>query len=111
MEDLTIEGMALSSSVVETIIAIAAKEVEGVVSIGSPTGLFSAVLGKSNTQGIDIIPLDDGSLAIEMHLEAAYGSVLPEVADGVRSAVADAIATQVGARVAAIDVFIDSIRF
>lgn len=110
MADLNVEGMALSSSVVETIVALAAKEVDGVASIGVSNGILAGIRGKQPS-GIDITPLEDGSLAIEIHIEAQYGSVLPDVADAIRTAVADAVHTQVGAQVASIDIFIDSVRF
>lgn len=111
MADLNIEGMALASDVAETIIAIAAKEVQGVAAVGASPGLLASLSGKRNHQGIEVVALDDGRLAVEIHIEATYGSVLPDVADAVRSAVADAVALQVGAQVAAVDVFIDGIQF
>lgn len=111
MADLNLDGMALSGGVVETIIAIAAKEVDGVVSVGPSGGFFAGLRGRQGNSGIDVITLEDGSLAIEVHIEALYGSVLPDVADAVRNAVADAVMLQLGAQVASVDVFIDSVRF
>lgn len=110
MADLNIQGMALSDGVIETIIAIVAKEIEGVASVGTQGGRLPFG-GKSVNQGIEVVPLDDGSLAIELHIEARYGCVLPDMAEALRAAVADAVSTQVGANVAAVDVFIDGIQF
>lgn len=115
MKDLNVEGMALSAGVVETIIGIAAKEIDGVASVGAVTkvrpGILSAFGRKADNEGIEVIPLEDGSLAIEVHVEVNYGYVLPELAAAVRGAVADAVSTQLGARVASVDVFVDGICF
>ena len=45
------------------------------------------------------------------HIDAYFGQVLPEVADRVRNAVVDAVASQVGAEVASVDVYIDGLQF
>ena len=115
MEDLTVDGMALSAGVVETIIGIAVREVEGVANVGALTsvrpGLLSSFGRKPSSAGIEVLPLEDGSFAVEVHIEVTFGSVFPEVAAAVRSAVADAFSTQLGARVASVDVFIDGVQF
>ena len=40
-----------------------------------------------------------------------FGQVLPEVADRVRTAIADAVASQVGVEVSSVDVYVDGIQF
>ena len=93
MTDLNVEGMALAPGVVETIVSIAVGEVEGVASVGpsSASGLRSVFASKPATQGI--------------------GYALPDLAANVRKAVADAVASQVGASVGAVDVYVDGIQF
>ena len=56
MTELNVDGMALAPGVVETIVSIAANEVEGVACIGPSTtsGLRSVFGSKPSTQGIDI---------------------------------------------------------
>ena len=75
MNELNLDGMALAPGVVETIVSIAANEVEGVACIGPSTtsGLRSVFGSKPSTQGIDItvdedaIPVKDAVLgACEM---------------------------------------------
>ena len=56
MTELNVDGMALAPGVVETIVSIAANEVEGVACIGPSTtsGLRSVFGSKPTTQGIEI---------------------------------------------------------
>ena len=53
MTELNVDGMALAPGVVETIVSIAANEVEGVACIGPSTtsGLRSVFGSKPSTQG------------------------------------------------------------
>ena len=66
MSDLNVDGMAIAPSVVETIVSIAAKEVEGVACIGSSAvgGLRSMFASKPSTQGIEVEVGEDESLHI-----------------------------------------------
>ncbi len=113
MTDLSLEGMALSPGVVETIISIATKEVEGVASVGpSGVGGLRSIFGsKQTSQGIEIDVNDDDRLEISIRIDVYYGFILPEVAANVRKAVSDAVASQIGIPVANVDVYIDGIQF
>ena len=113
MSDLNVDGMAIAPSVVETIVSIAAKEVEGVACIGSSAvgGLRSMFASKPSTQGIEVEVGEDESLHITGRIEVDYGHVLPDLAVKVRESIADAVNGQVGASVSAIDVYIDGIQF
>ena len=114
MADLNIDGMNIAPGVVETIISLAAQDVEGVAYVGdSPaSGILTFIAGgKPSTQGIEIEVGEDNSLHVELHLSVKSGTVLPDVAADVRRAVADAVSTQVGATVTSVDVFIDGIQF
>lgn len=114
MTDLNIDGMAIAPGVVETIISLAANEVEGVASVGDPTtsGILNIIGGgKPSTQGIEIETDEDNRLHVTARLYVKSGQVLPDIAAAVRQAVADAVATQVGAEVAEVDIFIDGIQF
>ncbi len=113
-DEVSVEGVSLAPGVVETIISIAVKDINGVASVGTTStgGLLSLFpSSKPATDGIEIDKTDDGRLLVAVHLEATYGSVLPEIAAEVRSAVAEAVRIQVGVEVAAVDVYIDAIRF
>lgn len=114
MTDLNFDGMAIAPGVVETIISLAARDVDGVASVGDPTtsGIMSLIGGgKPSTQGIEIETGEDESLHVVVRLYVKSGYVLPDVAAEVRQAIADALETQVGAKVSAVDVYIDGIQF
>lgn len=113
MSDLNVDGMAIAPNVIETIVSIAVKEVEGVACIGSSAvgGLRSVFASKPSTQGIEVEVDDDKNLHITVRIEVYYGHVLPDLAAKVRESVADAVNGQVGASVSSIDVYIDGIQF
>ena len=114
MADLKIDGLAIAPGVVETIVSLAAREVDGVESVGDPatSSIFSVLGGgKPSTQGVEADADEEGNLHIEIHLYVKSGHVLPDLAIEVRKAIADAVNTQLGAQVGSIDVFIDGIQF
>ena len=114
MSDLNIEGMTIAPGVVETIISLAARDVEGVASIGPATtsGLMDLIGGgRPSTQGIEGTTDENDELHVSIRMDVKSGNVLPDLAANVRRAVVDAIATQVGVKVAAVDIYIDGIQF
>ncbi len=113
MTDLNVDGMAIAPGVVETIVSLAAQNVEGVQSVGDPTtsGLMNILGSKPSTQGVDVEVNDENELNITVRLFVRNGQVLPELAAAVRSAISDAVNSQTGFKVASVDVFIDGISF
>lgn len=115
MTDLNINGMAIASTVVDTIVSIAAKDVEGIASVGSPAsatdGIMQALGAKPASSGIEVDVGDDEKLHVAIRVEVYYGYVLPEVAAKLRTAIADAVSSQVGVEVGSVDVYIDGIQF
>ena len=114
MSDLNIEGMTIAPGVVETIISLAARDVEGVASIGPATtsGIMDLIGGgRPSTQGIEVTTHENDELHVSIRMDVKSGNVLPDLAANVRRAVVDAVATQVGVKVAAVDIYIDGIQF
>lgn len=113
MADLNIDGMAIAPGVVETIVSLAARDVAGVAGVGDPTtnGILSFIGNKPSTQGVEVETDENGDLHVSISLFVKSGQILPDLAANVRQAIADAISTQVGAKVGAVDVFIDGIQF
>lgn len=112
MTDMNVNGTVISGGVAEIVICMAAAEVEGIAAVGGMgasgiKGLFSTQQGM---QGIELEAGEDGGLAIGVHIEVFFGYVLPEVAAKVRTAVADAVETQLGAKVDRVDVFVDGLK-
>ena len=112
-EELYVDGLGLAPGVMETIIAIAAKDVDGVACVGASTldGLVSRFAQKPSGQGIEVSMNEEQGVEVAVHIEVYYGQPIPQVADNVRKTVADAVATQVGFNVASVDVFVDGVRF
>ena len=115
MSDLNVDGMALAPGVVETIVSIAVAEVDGVASVGGASaanrGIRAAFGSKPATAGIQVASGEDDALQISVRIDVYYGHVLPDVAAAVRQSVVDAVASQVGATVESVDVYIDGIQF
>ena len=112
MTELNVDGMALAPGVVETIVSIAANEVEGVACIGpSTSGLRSVFGSKPSTQGIDITVDEEDKLHISIRVDVYYGYVLPDLAANIRQAISDAVTSQVGIPVGSVDVYIDGMQF
>ncbi|MDR3307675.1 MAG: Asp23/Gls24 family envelope stress response protein [Coriobacteriales bacterium] len=114
MEDkLDIEGLTIAPGVVETIIALAVGQVEGVALVGSsklPGGALT-VLGKKNSAPGILVLEDDGIITVEVHVQVYYGFRLPEIAANIRQAVYDALTGQVGIEVQVVNVVVDAIQF
>lgn len=106
------KGMKLAPGVVETIISIVASEVEGVANVGThpPTGLKAIFQSNPFDNGIEAEFIGD-KLAVGIHLDAYYGFVLPDLAEEVREAVAQALQVQIGIEVARVDIYVDGIEF
>lgn len=113
MTDLNVEGMTLAPNVVETIVSFAIKDIEGVSLITAATknGILSVFANKDDVPGIQVESGENGELTIAVHVVVKYGLVLPDIAAKIRGVVADAISVQVGAEIAAIDVYIDGMQF
>jgi uncharacterized alkaline shock family protein YloU len=99
--------------VVQTIIALAVKDIDGIVQVGNPPArLLSAVLRSTPAnQGIDLRQDENGELTVGVHVTVRYGRALGDIADDIREAVFEAITTQTSMGVQAVDVYVDGIRF
>ena len=112
-EQLNANGMSVAPGVVDTIIAIAVSEVDGVASVGQNAGtsLRSRFSGKQTHPGIETVATPDGKLSITLHIEVRYGFVLPELAAEIRQSVSDALLVQIGVETAEVDIYVDGISF
>ena len=115
-EELKFSGLRVAPEVVETIVRLSAEKVEGVASVGVPSDLnsmFSFLSPKkpvASTPAIDI-KVEDDALRITLHLTVFFGYPFVTLADEVRQTVATSVASQVGAHVSGVDVFIDALVF
>lgn len=113
-EELYVDGLGIASGVVETIVSLATSAVEGVAGVGPATTLSGLRAGfgarKQAPHGIDV-SVKDGALNVSVRVQVYYGHRLTEVADAIRETVADAVLSQVGVSVSAVDVFVDGVVF
>jgi uncharacterized alkaline shock family protein YloU len=112
-EQLNVDGLTIAPGVVETILNLAISQIDGVAVIGASRiseGVISAFNKRHNPQGITVTN-EDGKAVVEVHVQVYYGFRLPDLAGQIRSVIADALKSQVGIDVAAVNVFIDGIQF
>lgn len=112
-DEIRLEGLGVAPAVLDTIVTVATESVEGVAGVGAPglAGLVQKGARKGSARAVDVAVGDDGALSITIHLQVVYGSKLKVVANAVQVAVADAIMSQVGVAVEAVDVYVDGIVF
>ncbi len=115
-EPFTIGDTTIAPGVVETIITLAAAEVEGVAGVGTagalPSIVASFTAGKNiPTAGIDLQRVDEDHVSLSLTIQMYYGHRLVEVADNVRTAVADALKGQIGVDVSNVDIYVDGLSF
>jgi len=112
-DEIKLEGLGVAPGVVDTIVTLAAEGVEGVAAVGSTglAGLVQKGVAKGTSRPVDVTAAEDGSVSVNVHIHVVYGQQLLEVGRAVQTAVADAIASQVGVPVSAVDVYVDGISF
>lgn len=105
--ELNLEGLDIAPGVVETIVQLAASEVEGVASVEvSPLGKIS-----KSAKSIEVCADEDGRFVVALHLIATYGRPLRQLGAAVQAAVSDALLSQTGHSASRVDVYIDSVIF
>ena len=112
-EQFSAEGLTIAPGVVETILAQAVLQVDGVAQVGSPKptdGLLGSGKRRNPAQGI-IVAAEDGQIVVAVHIRVFYGYRLTDVADQARKAVAETLEGQIGATAAAVDIYVDGIAF
>lgn len=112
-EEIRLEGLGVAPGVLDTIVTVAAESVEGIAGVGAPglAGLVQKGARKGTARAVDVANCDDGCLSVTIHVQVTYGSKLRKVAAEVQQAVADALASQVGVEVAAVEVYVDGLVF
>lgn len=96
----------ISEDVIATIVAHAASEVEGVVSIGARPGAdLAEIIGKKNWgKGMKITIGEQDELYIDCNINIVYGQSVVAVSRAVQSAVTNALESVAGVTVAAVNI-------
>ena len=112
-DEIRLEGLGLAPGVLDTIVTVAVEGVDGVAAVGAAglAGLVQKGSRKGASRAVDVVVGEDGELSVTIHIQVIYGHKLKEVANAVQAAVGDAVSSQVGVEVAAVDVFVDGIVF
>jgi len=110
-EEITLEGIGVAPGVLETIALVAAEGVDGVAGIPGASSGLAGLVQKGNTRGVCVQVNEDNTLVAAVRISARYGRPLREIAGDVQRAVADALLTHTGQKVATVDVFVDGVVF
>ena len=99
-------SILISEDVVATIAAHAIGEVEGVAGLNVKPGAdIAEIIGKKSWgKGIKIVFAEDDSITVECNVNIQYGQSVVAVAQGVQSAVHNAVESMTGFPVAAVNV-------
>jgi uncharacterized alkaline shock family protein YloU len=105
--ELSLEGLDIAPGVVETMVQLAAGQVDGVVCIDT------SALGKlsRSIKAVEVALDEDGRFVVTIHITALYGRPLRQLGAAVQDAVSDALESQTGHSASRVDVFIDAIQF
>ena len=100
MTDTQTRGMDIAPDVLDTIVALALKDVEGVAVVGqTSTGILSFFGSKQDQKGVSV------------SITVLNGFSLDKIAADARKAIADAILAQTGYTVNRVDIHVDGILF
>jgi uncharacterized alkaline shock family protein YloU len=112
-DEVRLEGLGVAPGVLDTIVTVATESVEGVAAVGAPgiAGLVQKGARKGTARAVDVTVGEDGSLTATIHIQVLYGRKLRDVAGQVQAAATEALSSQVGVEVAAVDVFVDGLVF
>lgn len=96
----------ISEDVIATIVAHAAKDVEGVVDLSVKPGVdIAEIIGKKNWgKGIKVVIDEENALSIDCNINISYGQSVVSVANAVQVAVAGALESMIGVQVAQVNV-------
>ena len=111
-DEIRLEGLGVAPGVLDTIVTLAAQGVQGVAAVGA-SGLAGLVQkgARKSARAVDVCLDEDGGITATIHIQVFYGQKLKDVANAVQHSVADAVSSQVGVKVAGVDVFVDGIVF
>ena len=109
---ITTDGgkISISEDVISVISAIAAKEVEGLASMGGNLlGNIGDILAKKN-QGKGVkVEFGENGLVIDVHITVKFGVKIREVSASIQEHVKNAVETMAGLDIDVINVYIDGV--
>ncbi len=104
-------NISISTDVIATISAIAAKSVEGVSGmVNSLTGGFAELLGKKNPSKGVKVTLNGKDVKIDMFVVVEYGVKIPDVAWEIQGKTKNEVEAMTGLNVTAVNVNIEGVN-
>ena len=99
-------SVMISEDVIAAIVAHAAGEVEGVVSLNVKPGAdIAELIGKKNWgKGLKITILENNAVAIDCNITVRYGLCVLSVANAVQEAITNALETMAGITISEVNV-------
>lgn len=96
----------ISEEVIAEIVSHTVGEVEGVVSISTKPGAdIAELIGKKNWgRGLKITITEDNSVSVDCNIVVNYGQAVVNIADGVQTAVMNALESMTGIKIAGVNV-------
>lgn len=112
MSDTQASGMAIAPDVLDTIVALALKDVAGIANVGQASSkLFSLFASKQDQQGVTVSQVTEDTIDVSVVITVLDGYSLDKIAAEARKAIADAILSQTGYTVNRVDIHVDGILF
>lgn len=112
MSDTQTSGMAIAPDVLDTIVALALKDVAGIANVGQASSkFFSLFSSKQDQQGVTVSQVTEDTIDVSVVITVLDGYSLDKIAAEARAAIADAIFSQTGYTVNRIDIHVDGILF
>lgn len=104
-------NIAISTDVIATIAAIAAKSIEGVSGMASSlTGGFAELLGKKNPSKGVKVAITGKDVKIDMFVVVEYGVKIPDVAWEIQGKTKNEVEAMTGLNVTAVNVNIEGVN-
>ena len=114
-DSITVSGVTISTNVIATLVTLAAERVEGVAYVNGhnvATNLVSLITSKptvaENTVQAEVV---DDKLVVTLPVAVFFGYPFMELADKIRTDVAEILETQAGIAVGAVNVAIEELVF
>lgn len=104
-------NISISEEVISVISAIAAKEVEGLASMGGTLlgGLGDILAKKNQGKGVKV-EFTEAGLVIDVHITVMFGVKIREVSISIQEHIKNAVETMAGLNVNVVNVFVDGVE-
>lgn len=103
--------ISISEEVISVISAIAAKEVEGLASMGGTLlgGLGDILAKKNQGKGVKV-EFGDNGLVIDVHITVKFGVKIREVSASIQEQIKNAVETMAGLNVDTVNIYVDGVE-